>query len=84
MGLGPYPDLSLSDARRLAEIGRGHVANGKNPKRERDAERVLPLTFALDRRIRADQAPESSPRNLWGEKSDEQGDLFSDLSSFCL
>jgi integrase len=40
IGLGPYPALSLSDARELAEAQRKLVATGKNPVEARRQERV--------------------------------------------
>jgi len=43
MGLGPYPAISLADARTKAEECRRHVAQGKNPKSERD--RLTEKTF---------------------------------------
>ena len=39
MGLGTYPELSLATARKLATEARELVANGIDPKAQRDAER---------------------------------------------
>lgn len=36
MGLGPYPAISLARARELAAANRTHVAEGRDPKSERD------------------------------------------------
>jgi integrase len=40
IGLGPYPAVSLSDARELAETQRKLVATGKNPVEARRQERI--------------------------------------------
>lgn len=39
MGLGPFPDVSLAEARRSAEAGRALVRDGKDPIKERERER---------------------------------------------
>ena len=43
MGLGPYPEITLAEARRQAAINREHLAHGRNPRRERD--NVSSVTF---------------------------------------
>lgn len=37
LGLGPFPDVSLEDARKKASEMRGHIRDGKDPKAEREA-----------------------------------------------
>ena len=40
MGLGRFDDVSLKEARETAEYWRGHVRQGRNPIRQREAERL--------------------------------------------
>ena len=45
MGLGPFPDVSLVEARRLSLEARQHLAAGRHPKSERDRVREYGRTF---------------------------------------
>ncbi|MEP0940236.1 MAG: integrase arm-type DNA-binding domain-containing protein [Rhizobiaceae bacterium] len=45
IGLGPYPDLSLANARKMASENREFVANGIDPKSHREQTRVEQQTF---------------------------------------
>jgi len=45
MGLGAFPDISLSDARHLALEARQHLAVGRNPRIERDRRQEQGRTF---------------------------------------
>ena len=40
MGLGPFPDVKLKEARESAEHWRAYVRQGRNPIRQREAERL--------------------------------------------
>lgn len=40
MGLGKYPEVSLAEARGHAFDARRHVIAGRNPRTERDRERI--------------------------------------------
>ena len=46
MGIGPYPEITLASARKVAADSRSIVAEGKDPKIVRDLGRVVPKTFA--------------------------------------
>ncbi len=45
IGLGAYPDVSLADARKAASSYREHLAQGKNPRSEREKEKQHAKTF---------------------------------------
>lgn len=55
LGLGPFPDVSLDEARNRAGELRGILRNGKDPKAERDAQRAAAKAAAA-RSITFDQA----------------------------
>jgi len=46
MGLGKYPEVSLAEARGLAFDARRHVIAGRNPRTERDRERIGSKLFS--------------------------------------
>lgn len=48
MGLGPYPDVSLADAREAARLARAKLRQGVDPIDERDAERAKAKAAARD------------------------------------
>lgn len=48
MGLGPYPDISLAEARRAAEDARHAVRNGKDPIAERHADKKARSNLLAD------------------------------------
>lgn len=68
MGLGPYPDLSLANARNLASTHRALVANGVDPKKHREEARVVPMTFGQV----ADMYLESMSSRWTNEKTEWQ------------
>ena len=46
MGLGGYPSVSLTDARKAAALHRVSIETGKDPKSVRDLARISPSTFS--------------------------------------
>lgn len=71
MGLGPYPDVSLADARQLAYEARQHLAVGRSPKAERDRVREHGRIFGdvADEYFSAMQGRWTSQKTRWQWKN---------------
>ena len=67
MGLGPYPDVSLAEARASAYEARRHVAANRNPKTERDRSREIARTFgdAADEYLIAKDGNWTNEKTRW-------------------
>jgi integrase len=67
MGLGPYPDVSLADARRGAYEGRQHLAAGRSPRAERDRVRDYGRIFGdvADEYLSAMQGRWTNEKTRW-------------------
>ena len=67
MGLGPYPDVSLAEARASAYEARRHVAANRSPKTERDRSREITRTFgdAADEYLIAKDGNWTNEKTRW-------------------
>jgi integrase len=65
MGLGPYPEVTLADARKMAVSYRQHNAAGRDPKTERDRGTGVSFYEAAERYLEAMSSKWTNEKTRW-------------------